>query len=309
MATVLRPELGLLAPGLVLGSGARRGFRLLVPTVIALALFALWIKQSFGAGLWLAPVLRIDAMDSHWVERWSALARAGMGGLWGLALAPGAIYGLYRVLADGDQCLLGLVICSLLWILVGTASGIGVGDGLLHVVRAVWILLAAMGLEGVLRARGGAPPWIPATAACGLAILVGRGLPPADEVLPDQSALLAWADEPDKHWRTVYAREGAALAYLSDRRVLSGLMPRLREDGVDAGLPALVHHLQPDYLLLEVAREGLGQLLSDDSLARTYYPVQRFSRSGETERNPGPGGLPRRAPKDLLLMRRGSSIR
>lgn len=305
LATLLRPELALLAPCLaVLGRGRMR-LLMLVPSLAALGLFYFGQGVLFGGGTWTAPAARMQLSGAGWLERWSGLARSAMGGLPGLLLAPLAVYGLYRCLQIGERTCLCLVLFCIGFVSVGTLSALAPTDGGLHVLRVGWLLMGGIGIEGLLRERrlqrvrlGLAP------GVCAVALLLGVTGPKVEASLPDQEALLAWAQEVGLHNRSLFTLDGAALAYLSDGRVIAaqgGAWPLYQSHAVRE---AWLRNTQPDYLLLEVARDGIGWVYGEEDLARAYYPVRRFSRDGSKDRNPDLRHLPLRAPDDLLLFKR-----
>lgn len=318
LGTLLRPELGLLAPCLALFAKGKGQARIVLPTVASALLFLLWIRRGFEPPLWIAPLTRMELADAGVLERWSALALSAMGagsagGLalgeggasgWGLLLAPPALYGFYRAMQVRERSLLSLVAAAVAVVLAGTFSALEPGDGLLHVARGAWIACAGLGGAGLWRHRPAGRRALAPMALIGAGLL-GVWWPPPPSSLPQQDELLAWAQRTRAQNKTLYVPGGAALAYLADVRVLGcdgGGLPLGR--GEQQRRDAL-RHLKPDYLLLEVSRDGLGFVYGDEELARGYYPVGRFSRTGKETRNPSLAELPARAAGELLLMRRG----
>ncbi|MFT7679630.1 MAG: hypothetical protein ACI8QC_003634 [Planctomycetota bacterium] len=307
VATLLRPELALLAPCLAVMSsrGLRSALLLLVPSATALALFFFGQSWLFGGGSWSAPTARMQLSDAGLIEHWSSLARAAMGGLPGLLLAPLALYGLYRCLQIGERMCLSLVLFCISFVSVGTLTALPATDGGLHVLRLCWLLLAGIGIEGTLRERRLERVRLGlATGVLAVAVVLAVGGPKLEPSLPKQADLLAWAAEVGLHEHSLFTLDGAALAYLSDGRVIAaqgGAWPLYQDHAVRE---AWLRETQPDYLLLEVARDGIGWVYGKEQLARAYYPVRRFSSSGHEDRNPDLRHLPLRAPQDLLLFKR-----
>ncbi len=107
--------------------------------------------------------------------------------------------------------------------------------------------------------------------------------------------------------RTLLASDIGAIGYFGRGTVLDseGLtFPAALDTEAFPDEVALIAGWRPDYLLLTASRGQVAQMRASDEITRAYYPVRRFSVTGETELEPELATLPDHWVQDYLLFRR-----
>lgn len=113
----------------------------------------------------------------------------------------------------------------------------------------------------------------------------------------------AWAATAAPSQR-ILAFDIGCIGYASDARILDGgglVWPEAKTHRDQADL---VRRHEPDYVLMTVVRSSIAPMQRDDTLARRYRPIRRFSRYGETDLAPDPDRLNDNWRQDYILYER-----
>lgn len=312
LGLTVRPEVALLLPGLALATRGRseRLLALLAPAAVLGALYLGTLRLVYGSPV-PAPVAASVAGGAPFGEAVALVVRGALCPTpFHLPLAVLGVAGAVG-LVRGREPLAPLVgaaaLAVLLWLVVGARLSAAA-----HLLPLVALVAgAAHALAPLVRGLGRrAPALVPAlaclVAAAGLAF--GRaGLPEAGPALREQvwEPMAAWADEAQlaRGEETLLASSAGAIGWFGGGIVLdlAGLTWSRRWH---AGLVERLVSTAPEYLLLRARRDELAALRSVDRFSRAYYPIRRFSVSGETELEPELAELAEGDVSDYLLFRR-----
>jgi len=178
----------------------------------------------------------------------------------------------------------------------------------LHFVK---FLLAAFGLTALVNRvqfarRTSMKRW--AVAGGGLVlfsgIVIGAKVGPAPIRRHVYEPLQAWLRQYPANGKKMMAGDIGAVGYYSGAYIydLAGLVtnrPQVARDVASA-----VETWQPDYLFLVVSRSQVGALLANPDEAARYWPVARFSRTGQQNLVPRFDELHPRWQQDYILYER-----
>ncbi|TDJ69955.1 MAG: hypothetical protein E2O39_10740 [Planctomycetota bacterium] len=315
-ACTVRPEalifIAVLLPGVV-GSKARL-VRFLTPIAIVGASYTILLIYVYGSPIPHSVTSKAQRHGgSPTLATWLEIARQGLlPRLEYLPALPFVLFGWVRAFRFAKS-LRPLLLFALGILLAYLAARPHTWGWYYYLPLVAWVIALAFGLEPLLRAVARRAPALArvgrlVAGVAALALLVGLyALRPSDPVTERVYRPIAeWAHEVRlaEQGAVLLASDIGAIGYYGRSLVLDseGLTcpPALEfSSQVD-----MVVSTMPEYLLLTAVRAKIGPMRANEQVARGYYPIRRFSRSGATELEPRLEDLPDHWVQDYILYRR-----